>query len=657
MKKNFMNNKMKQCSKIFLTFIVLFSVADKSFAQQMIVNSPDKRISVSVFPGQEGRIFYTISVGGEDVLQPSRLGIIRNDEDFSANMKWIGESVTTQVKDSYSILTAKKSKITYQAESQTVFLESANGQRMNIIFQVSNDGVAFRYYFPGTSTNKYKIREEVTSFYFIEGTQTWLQPKAEAQSGWEHSNPSYEEAYLIDQPAGESSPSSNGFVFPALFHYQDQWMLITEAGLSSNYCGSNLRKEAPSGEYSIGFPHPAEGMKGKAIYPESVLPWYTPWRIIAIGSLATIAESTLGTNLAAPAIPINMSFIKPGKASWSWAIDHDETINYTEQIKFIDYAANMRWQYCLIDVNWDTRIGYDSISLLCKYAESKKVGVLLWYNSAGNWNTTPYHPKSKLLTHEDRMREFTRIKNMGVKGVKIDFFAGDGQSMIAYYHDILKDAAAIGLLVNFHGCTLPRGWQRTYPNLMTMEAVKGFEMITFSQETADAAPAHCAMLPFTRNAFDPMDFTPMCLYKIPRIVQKTTGSFELALSVLFISGIQHYAERPEGMATVPLFVKTFLQNVPSVWDDVKFIDGFPGKYVVIARRSGKNWWIAGINGEGTSKKLNLDFSFAGKGWKAVMITDDKNGMDFTEQQIIQQDKKPVETTMQPNGGFVMQLKF
>lgn len=652
-----MKSEMKHFSKTFPAFIILCLFAYSMPAQQMIVSSPDKRIAVSVFPGQEGRIFYTISVGEDDVLQPSRLGIKRNDEDFSSDMKWIGESVTTEIKDDYSILTAKKSKVSYRANAQTVFLESANGKRINIIFQVSNDGVAFRYFFPGTSINKYKINEELTSFYFMEGTKTWLQPKAEAQSGWEHSNPSYEESYLMDQPAGISSPSSNGFVFPALFHYQDQWMLITEAGLSENYCGSSLRQEAPFGEYSIGFPQPAEGMKGKPINPESILPWYSPWRIITIGSLATIIESTLGTDLAAPAVPMNMSFIKPGKASWSWAIDHDETVNYAEQVKFIDYAADMRWQYCLIDVNWDTRIGYDSIALLCKYAESKKVGVLLWYNSAGNWNTTPYHPKNMLLTHDDRIKEFTRIKNIGVKGVKIDFFAGDGQSMIAYYHDILKDAATVGLLINFHGATLPRGWHRTYPNLMTMESVKGFEMITFSQQTADAAPAHCAILPFTRNAFDPMDFTPMCLYKIPRIVKRTTGPFELALSVLFMSGIQHYAERPEGMATVPAFVKAFLQNVPSVWDDVKFIDGFPGKYAVIARKSGKNWWIAGINGEATSKKVNLDLSFAGKGWKGTMITDDQNGKGFIEKQIVPQDKKPFEITMQPNGGFVMQLKF
>ena len=643
--------------KILLRIIILLSIGHNASSQQVVIRSPDNRIVVTVSLQKGGKVYYTISAEGKEVLQSSRLGIVREDEDFSADMNWLDASAATDIRDNYSILTAKKSKISYRATRRTVYLQSAGGKKINIIFQVSNDGVAFRYFFPEQSSMIHKIKEEVTSFHLNEDARTWLQPKAEAQSGWEHSNPSYEESYLMDESAGKSSPSLNGYVFPALFHSNDQWILVAEAGLGPNYCGTNLRQHAPLGEYSIGFPQPTEGMKDKPVNPESMLPWYTPWRVIAIGSLATIAESTLGTDLAAPAIPINMSFIKPGKASWSWAINHDETVNYGEQIKFIDYAADMHWQYCLIDVNWDTRIGYDSIQLLCNYAASKKVGLLLWYNSSGDWNTTPYHPKNALLTHESRMKEFTRIKKMGVKGVKIDFFAGDGQSMIAYYHAILKDAASTGLLVNFHGATLPRGLSRTYPNLMTAEAVKGFEMITFFQQVADAEPAHCAMLPFTRNAFDPMDFTPMCLYKIPRITRKTTGAFELALSVLFISGIQHYAERPEGMATIPLFVKTFLQQVPASWDDVKFIDGFPGKYVVLARKSGKNWWIAGINSEGTSKQLSLDLSFAGKDWKGTLISDDKNDSGFKQEQIVQHNKMPVEITMQANGGFVMLLKF
>jgi Glycoside hydrolase 97/Glycosyl-hydrolase 97 N-terminal/Glycosyl-hydrolase 97 C-terminal, oligomerisation len=646
---------MRKHCKILLGIMVLLFAGENATSQQVIISSPDKRIAVSVFIEKDRKVYYTVSAGGKEVVQPSRLGLVREDEDFSAGLKWINTSAAGLTSDDYSILTAKKSRISYRAARRTVYLQSAGGKKINIIFQVSNDGVAFRYYFPESSPALYKIKEEVTSFHFSESTRTWLQPKAEAQSGWEHCNPAYEESYLMDEPAGKPSPSSNGYVFPALFHSNDQWILITEAGLEPNYCGTSLRQFAPSGEYSIGFPQPAEGMKGKPVNPESTLPWYTPWRVIAIGDLAAIAQSTLGTDLASPAVTMDMSFIKPGKASWSWAINHDEAVNYGEQIKFIDYAADMHWQYCLVDADWDTRIGYDSIQLLCNYAASKKIGLLLWYNSAGDWNTTPYHPKNALLTHESRVKEFTRIKKMGIKGVKIDFFAGDGQSMIAYYYAILKDAAAIGLLVNFHGATLPRGLERTYPNLMTAEAVKGFEMITFFQQVADAEPAHCAILPFTRNAFDPMDFTPMCLYKIPNIIRKTTGAFELALSVLFISGIQHYAERPEGMATVPSVVKNFLQQVPSSWDDVKFIEGFPGKYIVVARRSGKNWWVAGINGEGTTKKLSLDLSFAGKHWKGTLITDDKSGPGFTEEQIVQHNKMPVEITMQANGGFVMVL--
>jgi hypothetical protein len=264
-----------------------------------------------------------------------------------------------------------------------------------------------------------------------------------------------------------------------------------------------------------------------------------------------------------------------------------------------------------VDAEWDKRIGYDSIRLLADYAKSKGVGLLLWYNSAGAWNTVKYTPKDKLLTHESREKEFSLLQSMGIRGVKVDFFGGDGQSMINYYQDILVDAAAHQLLVNFHGATLPRGWARTFPNLMTTEAIYGYEMITFNQRDADLAPAHMIMAAIARNAFDPMDFTPMNLYKIPRIQRATTAAFELATSVLFLSGIQHFAESPDGMAHVPDNIKDFLRELPSSWDDVKFVDGYPGKWLVIARKSGKRWYVAGINAEKSEKALELDLNFIG----------------------------------------------
>ena len=389
--------------------------------------------------------------------------------------------------------------------------------------------------------------------------------------------------------------------------------------------------------------------------PKSQLPFYSPWRVITIGSLKTIVESTLGADVAKPSIKMNTSFVKPGKSSWSWIMSKDDSIIYSEQIRYIDFAAKMNWQYCLVDAAWDQKIGYDKIKELASYAKSKNVGLLLWYNSSGDWNTVKYTPKSKLLTHDDRTREFARLKEMGIKGVKIDFFGGDGQSVIKYYIDILKDAAQFQLLVNFHGSTMPRGWQRTYLNLLTMEAIKGFEFVTFSQPDADAEPNHAAMLPFTRNAFDPMDFTPMNLYKIEttRVKRKTTSAFELATSVIFLSGIQHFAESPAGMQHVPEYVQKFLMELPVRWDDVKFIDGYPGKFVALARKAGNKWYIACINGENVERSIDLNLS-AFKKQKGLLITDGTEPLTFRTEKIDPGFK--ANFVLKPNGGLVIVLE-
>lgn len=616
--------------------------------------SPDKKITVTTGV-REGRAWYRVQYQGKEVLQPSGLGIERQDERFVDGLVLKGISPAEKVKDDYHMVNAKKSTIQYRANKRILHLQNASGNKLDIIFQVSNDGVAFRYYFPGASTSRKVITAEHTSWHFGNDVQAWLQPMQEAQGGWEHVYPCYEEHYLQGISPATSSPTKAGWVYPALFKKQDTWVLITEASVDSSYCATRLQPTAPDGEYKIGFPDPREVFTGQGSLPESVLPWHSPWRIITIGSLKTIAESTLGTDLAKPARKIDTSFIKPGKASWSWALLKDNSVVYEVQKQFIDYAADMHWQYCLIDVDWDTRIGYDKIKELADYAATKKVGLILWFNSSGDWNTTKYHPKGALLTRPDREAVFSRLQAMGIKGVKIDFFNGDGRSMMQYYLDILADAAKYKLLVNFHGATLPRGWQRTYPHLMSAEAVKGFEMITFNQADANAAPNHCTMLPFTRNAFDPMDFTPMCLYKIPNIERKTTSGFELGLSVAFLSGIQHYAETPEGMSHVPEYVKDFLRNLPDHWEDVRFIDGFPGKLYVVARRWGKKWYIAGLNGEPVKKQISMDLSSFRAG-KATMITDGKEPLSFAQQNIPVTAGRKTTVDLLPNGGFVMVLE-
>jgi alpha-glucosidase len=640
---------------IFFTnpFIVLQAAAQMS---RVVVSSPDGHIEVRISSAKGQAWQYSILHGGQTVIWPSSLGLVRDDEDFHSGLELTNASPVQKLSDRYSLFTGKKTLAHYKANKRVLQLKNSKGKKMEIIFQVSNDGVAFRYYFPENENSTKTILEEKTSFQFDTQAKAFLQPMSVAKSGWERTNPAYEEHYQKNISVGTPVPNEAGWVFPALFQTGNHWILISETGLDSNYCGSRLHAHSTGGNYRIAFPDEKEVIGDGNRLPRSRAPQYSPWRILAIGSLKTIVESTLGTDLAAPALNFDRSFIRPGISSWSWIMSKDDSIVYSEQKKYIDFAADMKWAYCLIDAAWDQKIGYEKIKELAQYAASKNVGLLLWYNSAGNWNTVKYTPKDKLLTQKDRIAEFSRIRAMGIKGVKIDFFGGDGQSVIRYYHEILLDAADQKLMVNFHGATIPRGWHRTYPHLLTTEAVRGFEMVTFNQQDADAEASHVAMLPFTRNAFDPMDFTPMNLYRIPtRVVRKTTPAFELATTILMLSGIQHLAESPDGMSRMPVFIKDYLRKLPVQWDEVKYLDGYPGRFVVIARRSGKQWYLAGINGEDAEKLITLNLNpFKKK--KAWLIADGDAPPSMKQETITIPTNKKLSLTLKPRGGFVLVLE-
>jgi len=603
-----------------------------SIVPQAVIRSPDGRIEVQV--EVRDRVTYSVRAHGQIVLQNSQLGVLREDTDLTrgldvtpAFLQRIERSEV--VTDSYELPTIKRRLNQYVAHRRVIPLQNLAGARMDIEFQVSNDGFAFRYLFPETDPKVKRITREATSFNFLPDARAFLQPLAPPRSGWNETNPSYEEIYDRDQKVGTLSLQGGPFVFPALFRSGETWLLVSETGVGRNYCGSRLRPQRRSSEYLIDFPTELENSGTGPATPESTLPWKTPWRLIVIGSLKTVVESTLGTDLAdKPAVSGVLFQNGPGKASWSWPLLGDDNTVVPVQKKFIDYAARMKWQYTLVDSAWDRQIGYEGLKELVDYARPKGVKILAWYNSAGPWNTTPLTPRDRMLTRESRRAEFAKIRDIGIAGVKVDFFAGDAQSTMAYYQDILADAAEAGLLVNFHGATLPRGWQRTWPNLMTVEAVRGMEFVTFEQKHAEDEPSHAAMLPFTRNVFDPMDFTPVVLDRIRNIERRTTSAFELALSVLFTSGIQHYAEIPEGMDKAPAYVQEFLRNVPASWDDVKFIEGFPGQYVVLARRAGKRWWIAGINADRQPRKVTIDLKALGVRGPGRLITDGGDALGF-----------------------------
>ncbi|MDC8786479.1 glycoside hydrolase family 97 protein [Roseateles koreensis] len=645
---------MSNLIRILWALAASFALGPAWAAAPTTLRSPDRHLQVQVWVSPEGEIRYTVQRDGRMVLLDSRLGLQLEGADLSTDMRLTGATAPQRQLTQYRMATGKQSRIRAEAMQQVLHFINAQHQHLDLWLRVANDGVAFRYGVPPlVSGQPNRFVAELSSFHFDAQARAWLQPMSVAKTGWMRTNPSYEEHYAMDTAVGSPSPSAAGWVFPALFKSGDDWVALTEADMDGSFHASRLQPQSPGGEYRLGLPMASEVFTDGRLLAQSPpgQALRTPWRVIAVGSLPTLVASTLGTDLAAPAIAFDASRVQPGHASWSWALLKDEATVFEVQKRFIDHAADMHWNYTLVDADWDRKIGDARIQALVDYGASKGVGLLLWYNSSGAWNDTEYSPKGQLLTRTQRRHEFARLNAMGVKGVKIDFFPGDGQSAIQYYVDILNDAAEFGLLVNFHGATLPRGWQRTYPNLMSMEAVKGLEYTTFTQADQDAVPRHVAMLPFTRNLFDPMDFTPLVLADIPGIRRATLNGFELAESVLMLSGIQHFAETPEGMATAPGFAKQFLQTLPRQWDEVRLLAGEPGRYVALARRAGSRWFVAGLNAEDTEIILTLDLDFLKK-MRGKMITDEPSrGPRALQQSVLKASGKSV-LRLVSHGGFV-----
>lgn len=641
---------------VSLTLLIgLFAMC--STDRRHTITSPDSSISVDVWLNDPGEIYYTVTKSDRTVVNPSQLGLITEEADLSSALELAKAGEIQIYEDRYDMVQGKKLERHYRARQQQFDFTSESGDTLSIVFRVSNDGVGFQYRLPEQDVNRVKVEEENTFFALPAESKAWLTPMAVVNTGWSETNPSYEEYYEIGIEVGTPSPLGVGWSYPGLFQTtENDWLLITESGMDGQYPGTRLITESDDGLYRVGFPADEEVVTGGIRGPEFVTPWRSPWRVLAIGGLDTIIESTLGTDLAYTTLYDNTYYIEAGRASWSWAKLKDASVNYDRQVEFIDYASEMGWEYTLIDVNWDQNIGYDRIEELAEYADQRGVGLWLWYNSSGDWNTSPYTPKSALLTHEDRVKEFSRLQQMGIRGIKVDFFPGDGQSSLQYYIDIFEDAHAHELMVNTHGSTLPRGWHRTYPNLMTMESVRGFEFKTFEQANQNETASHATVLPFTRNVFDPMDYTPMSLDEIPGINRITTSTHELAHSILFLSGVQHFAETYEGMSTVPEAVKNVVKEIPAAWDDTRFVDGYPGESVIIARRKGESWFIAGINGEEIEKTVDIQLPFLDQERSGVLLKDSEQQFEINLEEIHISSSDQTEITMKPNGGFVMVLE-
>ena len=448
-----------------------------------------------------------------------------------------------------------------------------------------------------------------------------------------------------------------GYSFPCLFKTTDQnWVLISETGTDGNYVGCRLLNEG-AGCYRIGFPQQGE-MNGAGTTTASMaLPGNTPWRTITVGPLANIVETTVAFDLVQQKYKPSREYIY-GKGSWSWIIGMDGSCNFDEQKRYIDFSAAMGYQSVLIDAFWDRQIGYEKIAELARYGKEKGVGLFLWYNSNGSWNDAPQTPIGKMNNARIRREEMKWMQSCGIRGIKVDFFGGDKQPMMQLYEDILADANDFGLLVIFHGCTLPRGWERMYPNYAASEAVLASENLHFGQGACDAEARNATIHTFVRNTVGSMDFGGSALNKHYSsdnrrgTLRKTSDVYALATAVLFQSAVQHFALAPNNLTDAPDWAIDFMKRVPTTWDEVKFIDGYPGKYVILARRSGDKWYVAGVNAESQPLKETITLPMFTKGTSLQVYADDAQ-LNGSVKTVKQNKKQQITVTIPCNGGLLI----
>ena len=643
--------------KFFIVMAMLLGSSVAS-AENKQITSPDGKLVVTV-ADMDGRPSYSVSYDNVLFLKPSPLGIIANIGDFSSGMSLEKNVSTNKIDETYELASIKQSKVRYVA-NEAVFSFTQQGKTIyDVIFRISNNDVAFKYkMYPQGETLSCVVKQEVTGFAFPDGTTTFLCPQSKPMGGFARTSPSYETSYTADDAAGKNG-WGEGYTFPCLFRNGDNgWVLVSETGVNGGYCASRLLGHK-GGVYTIGFPQEGEANGNGTVSPGIALPGETPWRTITVGkTLAPIVETTVPFDVVKPLYPAKGEYTY-GRGSWSWIIGMDGSTNYKEQLRYIDFSAAMGYQSVLVDALWDKQIGRDKIEELAKYGKDKGVALYLWYNSNGYWNDAPQTPRGIMDNAIARRKEMKWMQSIGIRGIKVDFFGGDKQMTMQLYEDILSDANEYGLLVIFHGCTLPRGWERMYPNFASSEAVLASENLHFSQGSCDHEAFNATLHPFIRNTVGSMDFGGSALNKYynadnaPRGSRRVTSDvYALATAVLFQSPVQHFALAPNNLTDAPSWAIDFMKEVPTTWDEVRFIDGYPGKYVILARRHGDKWYIAGVNAQKETLKLKVNLPMFSNGEKVRLFSDDK-ALQGDVKQIEIGKKQELQLAIPCNGGVLI----
>ncbi len=624
---------------------------------EKVIKSPDGQIVVTVSDA-DGKPSYSVKLNGEVFLEQSPLGLVLDLGDYTNGMSLTDSKEGLKYTDSYTLRNSKQSKIDVEANGG-IFTFAKGGKNVySVEFYVSNRDVVFRYNLMAQRpTFCCVVKEEASGFRLPDGATTFLCPQATPMGGFARTTPSYETHYTVDDALGKNG-WGQGYTFPCLFKNGDKgWILISETGVNGRYFGGRLMG-GNGGLYTIGLPQEGEMNGLGSSTPGMTLPSSTPWRTITLGkTLAPIVETTVAFDYVKPLYEASQEY-KYGRGSWSWIIGMDGNTNFDVQKKYIDFSAAMGFESVLIDALWDTQIGRDKIKELADYGKQKNVGIYLWYNSNGYWNDAPQSPRGIMDNIITRRAEMKWMQSIGIRGIKVDFFGSDKQPMMQLYEDILADANDYGLLVIFHGCTLPRGWERMYPNFAACEAVRASENLAFGQNECDNE-AFCATLhPFIRNTIGSMDWGGSTLNKHYAYdnthgnTRRTSDVFALAISVMFQTAVNHFAMAPNNLTDAPAWAIDFMKQVPTTWDEVKFIDGYPGKYAVLARRHADKWFVVGINAQKEPLKLNLNLPMFDANQTVKLYSDDAN-LNGSVKDLKINKKQQMAITIPCNGGVVI----
>ncbi len=629
--------------------LCLFILITASCSQQKIeISSPDKKLLVIVSLSENNIANWQLFKKNNDgsfveIVHPSLLGLTVNDIDFSSEVEISNISTNKEIKESYSLVSGKVSKVSITYNSQTITLKKEKHELL-VHFRVMDDGIAFQYEVLGEGN--LAINNEATTFAIPQkGGKAWIS----AYDIITEYTPAYETSYFNTIPIGTHAPEkSSGWQFPLLFNTSNNWLLITEAGIEAFLYGStHLQKNCTNGIYRVCFAEENEALNSCNNIPILKNHDKTNWRVVvAAENKQTLIASNIVTSLT-PSYLGDTGWIQPCVSAWSWWSDPQSPKDYSKLKSFIDFSSQMKWPYFLVDANWNL-MPKGSIEKIAKYAKDRNVGIFLWYNSGGKNNVVTEQPRDKMDNRDKRRSEMEWMEKIGIKGIKVDFFQSDKPQITNLYKEILADAMDYHLLVNFHGCTLPKGWERTYPNLMSHEAVQGAECYGFSNDYAINAPSQNTIHCFSRNVVGPMDYTPTTFSNI-KYPHLTTNGHELALSILYQSGIVHIADAANSIQSTPSYIISFLQNLPTTWDEIKYLYGEPGKDAVLARKHNGKWYIAGINGENIEKEILLDLSFIDNDILILINDDENNGFAKSSIKV----SKEFTIKLRPYGGFIL----